>query len=77
MLFANLDVSSHVLTWLVTLLAESKDVQDKLRKEIQSSKVNGVISNDFCNRKDGLLQSCWLESLRLRPFTGTDTLPSI
>ncbi|KAF2815493.1 cytochrome P450 [Mytilinidion resinicola] len=69
MLFANLDVSSHVLTWFVTLLAENTEVQQRLREEVESSKVSGVVSGEYCNSKDSLLRSCWLESLRLRPFT--------
>ncbi|KAF2501669.1 cytochrome P450 [Lophium mytilinum] len=69
MLFANLDVSSHALTWFVTLLAENTEVQQRLQEEIKSSKVRGAISEEFCNSKHGLLRLCWLESLRLRPFT--------
>lgn len=71
MLFANLDVSSHVLTWLVTLLAENEDQQRKLRDEIRNKGVNKNMSlNDYCNSKDTFLRACYLESLRLRPFTG-------
>ncbi|OCK86108.1 cytochrome P450 [Lepidopterella palustris CBS 459.81] len=70
MLFANLDVSSHVLTWLVTLLAENVEVQQKLRAEIRSARTApNTFSIDYLNAKDSLLKHCFLESLRLRPFT--------
>lgn len=73
MLFANLDVSTHVLTSLIALLGEHQEVQDKLRLEIQQT---GDNVDNYCNRKDSLLRYCLLESLRLRPFTSQHA-PSI
>ncbi|KZF23923.1 cytochrome P450 [Xylona heveae TC161] len=66
MLFANLDVSTHVLSWLVALVAESSSVQEQLREEIRK---NVDDPDAYYRRKDTLLHLCFLESLRLRPFT--------
>jgi hypothetical protein len=66
-LFANLDVSTHVLGWLVIFLAKDTGVQTHLRREITDSSGRLV---EFCGRKDTLLHLCFLESVRLRPFTG-------
>ncbi|RFU32823.1 hypothetical protein B7463_g3510, partial [Scytalidium lignicola] len=65
-LFANLDVSTHVLGWLVVFLAKDVGVQHQIRKEIANSSENFV---EFCGRKDTLLHFSFLESARLRPFT--------
>lgn len=70
MLFANLDVSSHVITWLVTLLADNEDKQQKLRDEIRDKGIiNDMLLSEYCNKKNTFLSACYLESLRLRPFT--------
>jgi cytochrome P450 len=66
MLFANLDVSTHVLSWLIIFLAENVDIQQQLREEI--SERPGALA-ELCVKKDTLLHSCFLESMRLRPFT--------
>lgn len=67
MLFANLDVTTHVLTWIITLLADNAAVQSKLRNEIQAniSNIDGYI-----NKKDSYLHNCFFESLRVRPVSG-------
>lgn len=63
-------LESEVLQTLITLLAENEDQQRKLRDEIRNKGVNKNISlNDYCNSKDTFLRACYLESLRLRPFT--------
>ena len=72
MLFANLDVTTHVLTWIITLLADNKAVQEELRAEIRAN-LHGVI--DYINRKDSFLHSCFLESLRVRPVSGLSPFP--
>ncbi|KAJ5797251.1 uncharacterized protein N7518_005791 [Penicillium psychrosexuale] len=66
MLFANLDVSTHVLSWLIIFLAEDIDIQQQVRAEISANP--GSLA-ELCGRKDTLLQFCFLESARLRPFT--------
>ena len=67
MLFANLDVTTHVLSWLVVLLADNPSTQHKLRKEVRESSHNLV---QYVDRKDTYLQYCILESIRLRPVAG-------
>lgn len=68
MLFANLDVTTHVLTWIITLLADHTAAQDELRQEIQ---LNHASINDYISRKDSYLHFCFLESLRVRPVSGS------
>lgn len=67
MLFANLDVTTHVLTWIITLLADNATVQSKLRDEIRAN-LNNV--DDYVNKKDSYLHNCFFESLRVRPVSG-------
>lgn len=67
MLFANLDVTTHVLTWIITLLADNVAVQSKLRDEIRANLVN---VDDYVNTKDSYLHNCFFESLRVRPVAG-------
>ncbi|KAL8824453.1 MAG: hypothetical protein Q9191_005050 [Dirinaria sp. TL-2023a] len=61
MLFANLDVTTHVLTWIITLLADNVDAQAELRQEIRQS-LDDV--DEYLNRKDTFLHYCFWESLR-------------
>ncbi|GFF56480.1 cytochrome P450 734A1 [Aspergillus udagawae] len=65
-IFANLDVSTHILTWLIILLAENSGWQARLRDEITAT---DLTLPKLCARKDTLLHHCFLESIRLRPFT--------
>lgn len=73
MLFANLDVTTHVLTWIITLLADNATVQSKLRDEIRANLAN---VNDYVNKKDSYLHNCFFESLRVRPVAGVLYWPS-
>lgn len=66
-LFANLDVSTGNLSWLVIYLAKYKDIQNQL---VQELKQNEKDLDSYCSRKDTLLAYSVLETLRLRPFTG-------
>ncbi|KAJ5665118.1 uncharacterized protein N7477_007566 [Penicillium maclennaniae] len=66
MLFANLDVSTHVLSWLIIFLAEDVNTQRQVREEF-ADKTGSVA--ELCERKDTILQYCFWESARLRPFT--------
>lgn len=65
MLFANLDVTTHVLTWAITLVADHKAEKDKLRAEIAENKGN---LEQYIIRTDTHLHRCYYESLRLRPL---------
>ncbi|KID66095.1 cytochrome P450 monooxygenase, partial [Metarhizium hybridum] len=65
-LFANLDVSTGNLSWLVIYLAKYKDIQNQL---VQELKQNEKDLDSYCSRKDTLLAYSVLETLRLRPFT--------
>lgn len=64
-LFANLDVTTHVLTWAIVLLGNHPDVQELVRSEI---KANTNDLETYMNRKDTLLHYSLLESLRVRPL---------
>lgn len=66
MLFANLDVSTHVLSWLIIFLAENADIQRQVREEVSGK--SGSLA-ELCGKKNTLLHFCFLESARLRPFT--------
>ncbi|KAJ5409554.1 Cytochrome P450 E-class group I [Penicillium crustosum] len=66
MLFANLDVSTNVLSWLIIFIAEEASIQQELRQEIRA---NASLVDSVCKSKDSLLHLCLLESIRLRPFT--------
>lgn len=74
MLFANLDVTTHVLTWIITLLADNAAVQSKLRDEIRANLTN---VGDYINKKDNYLHNCFFESLRVRPVAGMLDQPLI
>ncbi|KXJ85037.1 cytochrome P450 [Microdochium bolleyi] len=65
-LFANLDVSTGVLSWLLYFLAGDSSVQNQLREEIMHGRED---LQSYCKRKDTLLSYCMMESFRLRPFT--------
>jgi cytochrome P450 len=67
MLFANLDVSAHVLNALVTFLAEEEDAQSRIFTELQKS----ANTDEYCSRRDTFLHYCLLETMRLRPIGGT------
>ncbi|KAL1599502.1 hypothetical protein SLS60_007305 [Paraconiothyrium brasiliense] len=68
-LFANLDVTSHALSWLIVLLAESPGVQSEVRSESRSVVDESALLGAHALRKDTLLGMALLESLRLKPFT--------
>lgn len=67
MLFANLDVTTHVLTWAVVLLAQHPSSQRELRREIRSYPGSEA---DYVNSRTTLLHNTFLETLRLRPVGG-------
>lgn len=63
-LFANLDVTTHVMTSCVILLADNSKVTEDLRKEFAE---NASDIDTYLGKKDTLLHYCLLESLRLQP----------
>ncbi|EED13062.1 cytochrome P450 monooxigenase GliC-like, putative [Talaromyces stipitatus ATCC 10500] len=65
MLFANLDVTTHVLTWAITLVADHEAEKDKLRAEIAANNEN---LEQYIAKTDTHLHRCYYESLRLRPL---------
>ncbi|OJD30436.1 cytochrome p450 oxidoreductase [Diplodia corticola] len=74
-LFANLDVTTHVISSCVILLADNPTVQADLRAEFSRHAYDVV---GYLGRRDTLLHFCLLESLRLQPvpaFTLPDKPP--
>ncbi|QGA13934.1 hypothetical protein EYB26_001586 [Talaromyces marneffei] len=67
MLFANLDVASHVLTWMVIHVAENPRIQKDLREEAADEQQRSL--SQYLQQKTTLLGQSFLESMRLRPFT--------
>ncbi|KAF2877961.1 cytochrome P450 [Massariosphaeria phaeospora] len=65
MLFANLDVSAHILNALVVFLAESEDARNRVLQEMQS--MSDV--EEYCSRRDTFLHNCLLETMRLSPIS--------
>ncbi|KZF25220.1 cytochrome P450 monooxygenase GliC2 [Xylona heveae TC161] len=66
-LFANLDVTTHVLASAIILLADNAKVQASLRSEFQKECASENDLEAYVSRKDTLLHYCLLESLRLQP----------
>ncbi|KAK7710019.1 hypothetical protein SLS57_008517 [Botryosphaeria dothidea] len=74
-LFANLDVTTHVISSCVILLADNAEVQAALRAEFAE---HAYDINGYLGKGDTLLHYCLLESLRLQPvpaFTLPDKPP--
>ena len=65
MLMANLDVTTHVLTWLITLIADDKDAKQELREETAANRDK---FQEYLTKTDTHLHRCFYESLRLRPL---------
>lgn len=63
-LFANLDVTTHVITSLVLLLADNAEVTAQLREEFAANADN---LDEYLGKRTTLLYYCLLESLRLQP----------
>ncbi|MCJ1446796.1 MAG: hypothetical protein MMC23_007303 [Stictis urceolatum] len=66
MLFANLDVTTHVLSWYVVLLAKEKRIQEHVREDIAANRSD---IQSYVASKDTLLHCSLLETLRLRPVS--------
>ncbi|KAJ5202344.1 Cytochrome P450 [Penicillium cf. viridicatum] len=66
-IFANLDVTTSVITGCILHIAKDKQVQKKLQKEIDDHKDNLA---DYFKRQDTFMHWCFLESIRLEPIPG-------
>ncbi|KAG6358660.1 hypothetical protein INS49_012178 [Diaporthe citri] len=64
MLMTNLDVTTHVVTWLITLVADNAEVKGDLVEEI---KANSEDLPRYLSRSDNHLHRCFQEALRIRP----------
>jgi gliotoxin/aspirochlorine/mycotoxins biosynthesis cytochrome P450 monooxygenase len=64
---SNLDISTHVLTWILTLVADSSEATRELREEVSANKEN---FHEYLCKTDTHLHHCFYESMRLRPATG-------
>lgn len=64
MLMTNLDVTTHVVTWLITLVADNEDAKVELLREMEE---NSDQLHEYLTKSDTHLQRCFQESLRLRP----------
>ncbi|KAF7175502.1 hypothetical protein CNMCM7691_008603 [Aspergillus felis] len=69
-LYANLDVTTHALSWNVLSLAENTEAQTELRQEVLSALQNESSESyeRYIDREDTFLAACVLESARLRPI---------
>ncbi|KAF2869630.1 cytochrome P450 [Massariosphaeria phaeospora] len=66
MLFANLDVTTHVLVSLIILLGEHEQVQQEIYSGIKGTHST---AENYCLSKETVLHYSLLEAMRLRPFT--------
>ncbi|ELQ44764.1 cytochrome P450 monooxygenase [Pyricularia oryzae Y34] len=68
-LYANLDVTTGSLSWNLVFLAANRDVQVRLRAELQAASDQSPQSKEAYLRSDAtLLHACVLESSRLKPL---------
>lgn len=62
----NLDVITHVITWFITLVADHEQVKRELRDEVAANKDNLL---EYLAKSDTHLHRCFVESMRVRPFS--------
>ena len=62
----NLDVITHVITWFITLVADHEHIKQELRDEIAANQDNIL---EYFAKSDTHLHRCFVESMRIRPFT--------
>jgi cytochrome P450 len=63
---ANLDVTTHVITWMITLIADNENAKRELREEVAANRDR---FHEYLARTDTHLHYCFYESMRLRPAT--------
>ncbi|KAI0469850.1 cytochrome P450 monooxygenase GliC2 [Xylariaceae sp. FL0804] len=66
LLIVNLDIFTHVLTWFITLVAGHDEVKRELREEVAENRDHIL---PYLAKSDTHLHRCFLESMRIRPFT--------
>ncbi|KXX75965.1 Cholesterol 24-hydroxylase [Madurella mycetomatis] len=66
LLMLNLDVITHVITWFITLVADHEQVKRELRDEVAANKDNLL---EYLAKTDTHLHRCFVESMRVRPFS--------
>lgn len=70
-MFANLDVTTHALSWNILRISQHEAIQQKLYSEIQANlglRTVGEDHEDYVRREDTLLAACILETSRLHPI---------
>ncbi|KAL4969532.1 cytochrome P450 monooxygenase gliC [Aspergillus stella-maris] len=69
-LYANLDVTTHAISWNILLLAQHEWAQTELRKEVLAARENHLSQpyEKYIDREDTFLAACVLESSRLKPI---------
>jgi cytochrome P450 len=63
---ANLDVTTHMITWMITLIADNENAKRELRDEVAANRDR---FHEYLARTDTHLHYCFYESMRLRPAT--------
>jgi cytochrome P450 len=63
-LFANLDVTTHAVSWNILRLAQHKEIQENVRAEIKRYAAD---SAEYLCKEDTLLAACVVEASRLHP----------
>jgi cytochrome P450 len=71
LLMVNLDAITHVLGWLITLIAGHADIRRELQDEIEANRGN---LDEYIGKTETHLHRCLYESIRIRPFSSELTL---
>jgi hypothetical protein len=69
----NLDVIIHVITWFITLVADHEHVKQELQDEVAANRDNLL---EYLAKTDTHLHRCFLESMRVRPFSSKTFRPT-
>ncbi|KAL2751984.1 hypothetical protein ACRALDRAFT_1058816 [Sodiomyces alcalophilus JCM 7366] len=76
-ILTNLDVMVHAITWVITLIADNKHVQQELHEEVDANWDN---LQEYLSRSDTHLHRAFLETIRLQPpaiFNIGESSPSV
>ncbi|RYP42067.1 hypothetical protein DL767_000579 [Monosporascus sp. MG133] len=76
-ILTNLDVMVHAITWVITLIADNKQVQQELRDEVDA---NWDTLHEYISKSDTHLHRSFMETIRLRPpaiFNIGESSPSV
>nr|ABV48727.1 cytochrome P450 monooxigenase [Penicillium lilacinoechinulatum] len=79
-LYANLDVTTHAISWNVLLLAQNPLAQTQLREEVMQALSDTAAEpyEHYIDSEDTFLAACVVESARLRPilpFSNPESAP--